>query len=60
MRTEITPLTSQDKITFKSSNNKVVTVNKKGKIKALKVGETVIKAESGKKVIKLKVTVKKK
>ena len=60
IKTERTPLTSQEKITFKSSEKKVAKVSKNGKIKALKAGKTVITVKSGTEVVKIKVTVKKK
>ncbi|MDO5423383.1 MAG: Ig-like domain-containing protein [Eubacteriales bacterium] len=45
------PLTANDKLTWKSSNAKIVKVNSKGKIQALKKGKATItvKAASGKK-----------
>ena len=58
LRPMITPLTSTEKITYKSSNAKVVTVNSKGKIVAKKKGTAVITIRSGKKTVKCKVTVK--
>ena len=58
LRPMITPLTSAEKITYKSSNAKVVTVNGKGKIVAKKKGTAVITIRSGKKTVKCKVTVK--
>ncbi|HCT91112.1 MAG TPA: hypothetical protein DF613_07005 [Lachnospiraceae bacterium] len=54
----ITPLTSQDKLTYDSSNKKVATVNKKGKITAKKKGTAKIIVRSGKKKAVCKVTVK--
>ncbi len=48
------------KIKWKSSNKKIVTVSKKGKVKGLKAGKVVITAKSGKKSLKCKVVVKKK
>ena len=60
LKTEVTPLTSQEKITFRSSNRKVAKVGKDGKIEALKKGKTVITVRSGAKVVKIKVKVKKK
>ena len=58
LRPMITPLTSTEKITYKSSNAKIVTVNSKGKIVAKKKGTAVITIRSGKKTVKCKVTVK--
>ena len=54
----ITPLTSTEKITYKSSNSKIVSVNSKGRITAKKKGKAVITVKSGKKKVKCKVTVK--
>ena len=53
-----TPLTTTDKITYKSSNKKVAVVSAKGKIRAKKKGSAVITISSGKKKAKVKVTVK--
>ena len=39
LRTTVAPVTSQEKVTFKSSNSKVVSVNAKGKIYAKKKGK---------------------
>ena len=52
------PITSAEKITYTSSNKKVVYVNAKGVIKGLKKGTAVITVKSGKAVYKCKVTVK--
>lgn len=54
------PITAQNNVTFKSSNKKVVTVTKKGVIKAKKAGKATITVKAGKKTAKVKVTVKKK
>ena len=54
----ITPLSSTEKITYKSSKPKVVAVNSKGRILAKKKGKAVITVKSGKKKVKCKVTVK--
>ena len=54
----IAPLTSIQKITYKSSNTKIATVNSKGQITAKKKGTTVITVKSGNKTTKCKVTVK--
>lgn len=53
----VTPSDSTDKISWSSKNKKVATVDKKGKIKAVKVGKTEIIAKAGKKSAKIKVTV---
>ena len=54
----IAPLTSAQKITYKSNNTKIVTVNSKGQITAKKKGTAVITVKSGNKTTKCKVTVK--
>ena len=55
---EILPITSLEKVTYSSSNKKVVSVNSKGKITTKKKGTATITIKSGKKKIKCKVTVK--
>lgn len=45
------------KITWKSSNKKVATVTKKGKVTGKKVGKATISAKIGKKTIKCRITV---
>ena len=52
------PLTSQDKITYTSSNKKVATVDKKGNIQAKGKGTAKITVKSGKKKAVCTVTVK--
>lgn len=52
------PLTSQDKITYTSSNKKVATVDKKGNIQAKGKGTAKITVKSGKKKAICTVTVK--
>lgn len=59
IKTSVTPITSPDKISYASSNKKIVTVDKKGKLKAVKKGTATITVKSGKKTVKFKVTVKK-
>ncbi|MCD8014503.1 MAG: Ig-like domain-containing protein [Lachnospiraceae bacterium] len=54
----ITPITSVQKVTYKTSDKKVATVSSKGKIVAKKKGTATITIESGSKSIKVKVTVK--
>jgi hypothetical protein len=46
------------KVTFKSSNNKVIKVDKAGKLLALKKGKATITIKAGKKVFKKKITVR--
>lgn len=58
LKTAVTPLTSSQKVVYKSSNSKVVTVNAKGKITAKKKGTAYVTVTSGKKKVKCKVTVR--
>ena len=58
LRPVIAPLTSKQKITYKSSNSKVASVNSKGQITAKKKGTAVITVKSGSKTVKCKVTVR--
>ena len=53
----VTPVTSQDKITFSSSQKSVATVSPKGVIKAKKKGKTKITIQSGTKKMVCTVTV---
>lgn len=59
LNTQITPITSSQRIRYKSSKAKVAVVNSKGQIKAKKSGKAVITVKSGKKTVKVKVIVKK-
>ena len=52
------PITSQEKVTYISSDKKVATVNSKGVIRAKKKGVATITVKSGMIVKKIKVTVK--
>ena len=52
------PSNSDDSITFKTSNKKIVTVSKKGLLTAKKKGKAVITVKSGKKKVKCTITVK--
>ena len=54
----ISPVTSQDKVTYTSSNSKVATVSKNGVITGKKKGTAKITVKSGKKAYVIKVTVK--
>lgn len=54
------PFTSVEKITYSSSNKKIVSVTSKGKLKALKAGTAKITVKAGKKKFVIKVTVPKK
>ena len=53
------PITAQDKVTFKTNNKKVATVNSKGVVKAKKAGKATITVKAGKKTKKVTITVKK-
>ena len=52
------PVTSKQKITYSSSNKKILTVTKKGVIKAKKKGTATITVRSGKKKYRIKIRVK--
>ena len=52
------PITTPDKVTFKSSKKSVATVTNKGVIKAKKKGKATIIVKSGKKTAKVQITVK--
>ena len=54
----VTPITSPEKLKYKSSKKKVASVSKQGVITAKKKGKAVITVQSGKKKIKIQVTVK--
>ena len=57
LQNQVLPITSTDKVTYKSSNSKIVTVNSKGQIVAKKKGTVVITVRSGKISVKCNVTV---
>ena len=59
LKVTLTPVTSQQKVTYKSSNSKVAAVNSKGKIVAKKKGTATITVKSGNKKITCEVKVKK-
>lgn len=52
------PTTTTSRVTFKSSNTKVATVDKYGQVTAKKNGKSTITVKAGKKTIKITVTVK--
>ena len=54
----VTPITSPEKLKYRSSKKKVASVSKQGVITAKKKGKAVITVQSGKKKIKIQVTVK--
>ena len=58
LKVTLTPEDSQDKIIYRTSNKKVATVSKTGKIRAKKKGKARITVISGKKKVICKVTVK--
>ena len=58
LKPAVTPLTSLQKVTYKSSNKKVAIVTSKGVIKALKKGTTVITVKSGNYTVKCKIIIK--
>ena len=58
LKTTVSPVTSKQIVTYRSSNSKVASVSAKGVIKAKKKGKAVITIRSGKKTAKCKITVK--
>ena len=58
LKPKVTPAYSDEKITFKSANRKIATVTSKGTVKGIKKGKTTITIKSGKKRVKVKVTVR--
>ena len=59
LKVALTPVTSQQKVTYKSSKPKVATITSAGKITAKKKGTTTITVKSGSKKVTCKVIVKK-
>ncbi|MDY2820436.1 MAG: Ig-like domain-containing protein [Hominisplanchenecus sp.] len=59
LETAVTPLTSSQKVTYQTSDKKIVTVTKKGVIRGRKAGKAKITVRSGKKKVVVKVTVTK-
>lgn len=57
LATVLTPLTSQEKVTFTSSNKKIATVSSSGVVTAKKKGKVKITAKSGKKKVTCTITV---
>lgn len=58
LSTAVAPVTSKEKVTYKTSNKKVATVSSKGVITAKKKGTATITVKSGSKSVKIKVKVK--
>ena len=58
LKAALTPVTSLQKVTWSSSNKKIVTVSKSGVIKAKKKGRATITVKSGNKKYTIKITVK--
>lgn len=54
----ISPITSQEKVTYRSSNKKIATVSSKGVVKGRRKGTVTITVKSGKVTKKIKITVK--
>lgn len=59
LKPELTPFTSKDKVTYSTSNKKIVTVNSKGEIQAKAAGKATITVKAGSKKAKVTVTVPK-
>ena len=58
LKPKLSPSNSDDKISYSSSNSKIVTVNSKGVLTAKKKGTAIVTIKSGKVKISMKVTVK--
>lgn len=58
LRPILSPITSGEKVTYKTGNIKIATVSSKGQIKARGKGTTIITVTSGKKSVKCKITVR--
>ena len=58
LKAALTPVTSLQKVTWSSSNKKIVTVSKSGVIKAKKKGKATITVKSGNKKYNIRITVK--
>lgn len=58
LQAKVRPITSSQRIKFHSTNARVASVDRTGQIKAKKKGVALIKVKSGKKVVKVKITVK--
>lgn len=54
----VSPITSQEKVTYRSSNKKIATVSSKGVVKGRRKGTVTITVRSGKVTKKIKITVK--
>lgn len=54
----VSPITSQEKVTYRSSNKKIATVSSKGVVKGRRKGIVTITVKSGKVTKKIKITVK--
>ena len=58
LKAALTPVTSLQKVTWSTSNKKIVTVSKSGVIKAKKKGKATITVKSGNKKYNIRITVK--
>ena len=58
LKPDISPITSQEKVTYRSSNKKIATVSSKGVVKGRRKGTVTITVKSGKVTKKIKITVK--
>lgn len=58
LKSVVSPITSQEKVTYRSSNKKIATVSSKGVVKGRRKGTVTITVKSGKVTKKIKITVK--
>ena len=58
LKPTVTPSFSDEKVTYTSAKKSIATVTAKGVVKGIKKGTTYITVKTGKKTMKVKVTVK--
>ena len=58
LKVSVWPLTSREKVVYSTSKRSVITVSKRGVLRARKAGRAVIRVRSGSKTVKVKVRVK--
>ena len=54
----VSPITSRERVTYSSSDRRIVSVSSRGVIRANRRGKAIVTVRSGKKTYKIRVTVK--